>query len=791
MKRVFLSILIFLITFSAFSQESLPIEVQLNSPLNMLSENITPELAYIQTSKDIYENLEDLWFKVYLLDAQHFTPSGLSQTLYMQMLNEKTMHAVWQEKYEIQNGFANGHIFVADSLPEGDYLLAAYTQNSFFNDSSDMKAYRRIHITKEVKVNYAGTENSENAISHSKTKGFQFGTYPESGNLVSGIRSQLAFKAVNKDGTPLDVQGVLYEDSLPLVQFKSTHAGMGSLSFTPKSEKKYHVRILQPKTDSIFLLPAIYPEGITLRLANRNDSLLEFVVSQSPHHNTKKVYLRGQIRGVVYCMATGLLKKNLIIKIPLREFTCQGIAEFTLFNDSLIPVAERLVYINPNKKLNIQTQLSKEKYETREKATLKITVKDENGQPVTTNLGVSVFDKLYQIPGNPENVLAHCYLTSQLKGKIYDPVFYFDPKQKDVPTSLDLLMLTQGWRRYVWSEPAMEHRTKLNVPVIYDGIPGEVHSTARPKKAKKSILQTLMISYPEKNKTQELIFADSSGKFTITPQHLKSGQGDYVYIKPMASEEFKAVANLSDPFQTINELRKTKDINYPQVGVVEAKDLNLADTYVEGHNTIRIAEVTVKAKSQVRLRGKFIGHLDSLAKIKYAGSDYVCLKHKPPILNCWFPLCKKDPKRRAPIDGETVGVIYDLNTQPTDQNYIPNNIDNFYYCCIREKEYHNPNQRFTPEELLKMNNLTLVKGYYPQREFYQPKYDKETEDLTSTDYRNTLFWGPLVITNEKGEATVEFFCSDINSRFTGKIEGVNGSGLLGSTDFEFSVLKKN
>ncbi len=64
----------------------------------------------------------------------------------------------------------------------------------------------------------------------------------------------------------------------------------------------------------------------------------------------QEVYLVGQIRGTVCCVAKGLLKDRLKMKIPLSEFPYQGIAEFTLFNAAQ-PVAERLVYVHPEKKL--------------------------------------------------------------------------------------------------------------------------------------------------------------------------------------------------------------------------------------------------------------------------------------------------------------------------------------------------------------------------------------------------------------------------------------------------------
>ena len=87
-----------------------------------------------------------------------------------------------------------------------------------------------------------------------------------------------------------------------------------------------------------------------------------------------------------------------------------------------------------------------------------------------------------------------------------------------------------------------------------------------------------------------------------------------------------------------------------------------------------------------------------------------------------------------------------------------------------------------------MNNLWRTKGYYRKREFYQP--DEVDIQLSTPDARNTLLWQPSVITDEKGEAEVSFYCSDINTGFTGVVEGGDGAGLLGSGTCEFRVIRE-
>lgn len=87
-----------------------------------------------------------------------------------------------------------------------------------------------------------------------------------------------------------------------------------------------------------------------------------------------------------------------------------------MFDGTMQPIAERLVYVHPEKRLNISIELDKDNYVLREKATLKIKVTDDGGKPIQANLGISVFDKIYVNPADPANILTHCYLTSQIRG---------------------------------------------------------------------------------------------------------------------------------------------------------------------------------------------------------------------------------------------------------------------------------------------------------------------------------------------------------------------------------------
>lgn len=733
------------------------------------------ELVYLQTSKGIYETGEDLWFKAYQLDAQTFGLSNKSQTLYFQMVSEKDS-VVWQEKYLIENGIACGHVYIDEKLPAGDYFLEAYTRHSFYKDTTDILISRKVKILKNI-----SSINQREEVS--KKDSLRFDIFPEGGNLVSGIPTRLAFKATDGKGHPVDVEGILFQDEQPISHFKSSHNGMGVFYFTPSVEKKYRIELKDGKRYS---LPEIYSQGMSLCLSKQNDKYLEFRISQSEGMPKQEVCLLGQIRGMVCCVAQGTLKSNLKIKIPLNEFLYQGIAEFTLFREDMQPVAQRLVYVHPEKKLHISVEPEKKSYAIREKASLKIKVTDEEGKPVQTNLGISVFDKIYSNPADPVNIFTHCYLSSQIRGKIYDPAYYFNEENTDRRQAMDLLLLTQGWRRYVWDSTGSTGHGQM---FLTDEITGIQQIRSKKKsKQEQGTEQLIQISGAEGNAL--FVWADSVGRFVVEPDMMKELQGGYVYLKPMLSDEFKARLQIDDLFPAIDTVRKNRMTFYPVIDPAEEnEERTFIQSVVSKDSTILLDEVTVTGKGRRVFRDKFMGRLDSLAQMNWG--PWVCKHgwlenykdgythhHDPRYCPC---VVDDGEPRTAPVIGKKYPIM--------KAKYYPCNVLGGG-CCFIPEDYQTITYEgaiYSEEELLRMNNLWRTKGYYAKREFYQP--DEVDMQLSTPDARNTLLWAPAVLTDEKGEATVSFYCSDINTEFLGVVEGVDGAGLLGSEKCSFRVIR--
>lgn len=713
--------------------------------LEIYSDSTASTSLYIRISKDTYESMEDLWFKAYAVNAQHQLLSAIDQTLYVQLIHEKKDSIVWQEKYPIEEGITSGHIYLDDLLPEGNYWLCAYSAHSLI-----AKATRRIRIVKNV------TELlRKKTYADSLTQKIQFNLLPEGGHLLSGVTNRIAFKAVAENGLPCLVSGTLLDGDKIITHFKSIHAGMGSFRFRPESGNTYYVRLDAPFADTLYPLPEIRKQGMSFRLLNNNEDSISFRIY---HQGTEKqlFYFRLQTRGITQLMASAEIKDSMDIKLPLQEAT-SGITEVTLFDHHAVPVAERLLYVKQDNRLSITAKLSQKSYGTKRKISLQIHAADEQGKPVIAQLGATAYDRIYHRPTEPNDIQTHYLLFTQLKGNVYDPGYYFDTTHTDRKQALDLLLLTQGWRSYSWSE---EELKRMDKPTLSDST--RIELVALKKKATSS-LQAIMFSDAEQQHSQ-LSTLDNRGSLQLTPEILSlSGN---IYIRHYGEKrdfEWKVF----DPFEQINKIKPWQKINYPLEG--PPKQATAEDQPLLARGSIKLKAVEIQGKTATVFRDKYIGHLDSMAKY-----DGLTDRAHGSWLNCPVAGCSKE----LPIEGKRY-ITWSGPNPPVSHPFSFNSTNTRYVV------YHYP--QYTEEELLKMNGLARIKGYYPNKEFYQPDYDKEQDPLP--DYRNTLLWAPNIITDENGNATLEFFTSDINSAFYGLVEGISANGMLGKATFEFIVTK--
>ncbi len=296
---------------------------------------------------------------------------------------------------------------------------------------------------------------------------------PEGGNLIAGLPARIGFKATGEDGRGADIVGTIYNSKQqPATTFRSIHKGIGSFEFTPQAGENYVAVVELPnKTTKSYPLPQVKSSGTVLRVTAKGNDSLEVTLAASPISPTT-YYLIGQARGVVCYAALISFKGAMIKKTLAKDLFPTGISRFTLLNAEHQPVNERMVYINHRDDLRLSLSTNKPGYTTRDSIGLNLQVTDKTGNPVKGSFAVSVTDNGQVKPDSSGiNLANYLLLTSDLKGGVEDPGYYFSTKTHENITALDDMLLTQSPVGYSWAavfdpktgQPAYAAETEFTV----------------------------------------------------------------------------------------------------------------------------------------------------------------------------------------------------------------------------------------------------------------------------------------------------------------------------------------
>jgi len=309
------------------------------------------------------------------------------------------------------------------------------------------------------------------------------GIYPEGGDLVAGISSRVAVRVRDEFGKPTDVTAVVETSAgKKVAEFDTLHQGMGSFELKPEKNQSYVLKVVKPKgITGQFPIPPCLERGYTLEASVRDGKRIDLVV-RSTENEAMTVVVRS--RGKNFGEQTFQAKKGENnLGFDLSSFP-MGVAQITLFDSKNIERAERLCFVQPKKQLKISIETDKKTYGPREKVSMTVKVSDDRGIPVPAQLTLAVADdSLISFADDKQgHILSKLLLEPDLTGDVFEPSFYFDEKEKKREAAMDLLMLTQGWRRFTWKAVLSDQLPALSFSAERAEIKGVVLSgTGRPE----------------------------------------------------------------------------------------------------------------------------------------------------------------------------------------------------------------------------------------------------------------------------------------------------------------------
>lgn len=391
----------------------------------------SPEKLFVHLDRTYYAAGETIWFKGYLRNATKHSLLDPSNYIYAELLDSTGTVIVRTKIKRDGDGFP-GHINLREELHSGFYTFRAYTLWQL-NRSEDYFFSQKLKI-----LGIGGQIRTQIPESDSLFMDF----YPESGRYFYNHKAVVAFKATDGHGRSVNLFGCLSDGSDNRIPVVTSHDGMGSFTFTPEKGKEYFVELQNGKK---FALTAPEEKGgsIKVRIRNGDVDVNAFALSCG----TCTLIARNADK---FLPLARIPDNGISYRISLPEnFFIPGINHLLLVSQSGQIIAERLFYI-----------FDKSMPDARFTASIdggahgpikgKLELKDNSGVPLDANVSLAVVRGSFSRYIQDDNIVSYMGLSSELKGKINNPGYYFDRtvNERKRTADMDLLMLTQGWRYY-------------------------------------------------------------------------------------------------------------------------------------------------------------------------------------------------------------------------------------------------------------------------------------------------------------------------------------------------------
>ncbi|EMI16929.1 membrane protein containing Alpha-2-macroglobulin, partial [Rhodopirellula maiorica SM1] len=308
--------------------------------------------------------------------------------------------------------------------------------------------------------------------------------FPEGGYLVDGLRNRVYFVARNSLGEPIDIKGeVQSRDGHQVATLQTTRDGMGRFEFVPKRDERYSLRVSSPiDVHNTVRLPAVVKELPVIDTGNGVFDAGEPITMQVRSTVDRNVVVRAVCRGQLVAEQIAKLKPGTNPMTIAVGKTTNGVVRVTVLDADktpALPLVERLVFCRQERELQVEIVESADGLDRSpgESARLTLQVRDETGEPTPAVLGVAVVDDAALRLDDTErpNLRTHFLLTSEIqKPEDLEHANFYLSDTDEAAESVDLLLGTQGWRRFVSGssdQPNVDYREQLVRLLELDGDP--------------------------------------------------------------------------------------------------------------------------------------------------------------------------------------------------------------------------------------------------------------------------------------------------------------------------------
>ncbi len=756
------------------------------------AEKNSPERVYFHYDKASYVAGETIWFKAYLMEG--LLPADETKNIYIDFIDENgtpLLHAL----SPLVDGVTHGQFDIPVDYKSNSIRVRAYTRWMLNFDTAFL-------YNKSLPVIVKGG----NILAENFRIIPALSLFPEGGEIIAGIKNKIAFKADDQWGRPVKIKGILINSKGQVVDsLKVLHDGMGVFYLTPEPGFTYSTKWKDEKgIEHQTPLPEIKDVGVSLQVSVSGSNRI-FQVNFSPE--IARAIDTMHLVGTIYQQPVFNISKPTAsaVKgiIPTRDLPT-GILTITLFDNHWNAIAERITYIkNQDYFFTPQMEVQRWGLNKRAKNEIKIVVPENIG----SNLSVSVTDLAIGTDSS-NTITSHLLLSSELKGNIYNPAYYFSDTTNSINQHLDLVMLTHGWRRFMWEEAlkSKTHRLSYTKDTAYMKLSGNIVGIPAGQIPNDASM-VLMVKQKDKEGQVLLVKILPDGTFSDAATVLfDTAQVHYRFQSPAlkdAGAQFMTGRLAMLPIKITGKIfgrgRDTTG-NYRQWFLA-----NAANNFAEKQKVQLLENVTVKSKgkSPVQLldekytSGLFNGgdsYQFDLLNDPFASttnSVFTYLQGKVAglqISNTGNPGSKPSLQWRGGAPQ-----IY-LDETPVDANFMTGiNVNNIAYIKVFRPPFFGGSgnsgngaiaiytRRGGDEKAEPGAGLASSKvfGYTPIRQFYSPNYASLNPLNEQQDLRTTLYWNPAVTTTpQQPQVILSFYNNDVTKAFRVVIEGFTKDGRL-------------
>lgn len=832
------------------------------------------EKVYLQFDNTSYYTEETIWFKAFVVNASTLKRSE-SRVLYVDLLSPDGV-LLKQEKLMIVAGQADGSLTLYDGAtaqardlrggirgyPSGFYEIRAYTNYMLnFNEEGIFSRVFAVYKKPKQEGHYYD-ENPTIEILQTNTrplreeipdqKDINVSFYPEGGHLIIGQPCRVAFKVTGKNGMGIDAEGTMQNAGLT---FSTVHNGMGTFTFTPQSVRNT-VRFTADGHTANFRLPDAESQGCALQAGTQKDESICFTFHPSIEFKDKELGMTLTCRGEVVDFATITITDQSADHTFNLSQLPEGVIRFSLFDTNGRVIATRSFYHeNPNINVpELKVTANKREYAPFEKIELTFSLADGHGIPFRDRFCLSVRDSRSQANTFNDDLRTNLLMSSDLRGFIEKPSYYFNVENRERLSHLDLLCMVQGWDRYDWSTMAgvdeFTETRRLETGLTLNGwtlngsgnkpLAGvEVKAALAPTDRKQTetysfitgesgyfgfdiglafydkVRFSIKAIAKEKNLfgTSSRIKLERSGRPSV--RRYNPGETVFVGSSTLKSTSHNAQVSVDDGLPTvinietgyilpdveINEHRKYVDYyKFQAYDAVKDVELELdkgnftTDLYgylmEKGYDLVIDKDGMGSDKESLFING-FPAYIYAHTQNRLRDLDYesteltmspsalaanIDMRDIKSVIVYDRPMYQLEAWDLSPLYLEHMNKTIDLEKYEQMNNRSEQSpaIMRVYMVDILLKEEYEI--RAQESNIQQNQRFTTVDGYSRPYSFYSPEYPNGPIP-GDVDYRRTLYWNPNVITNEEGQAHVEFYNSSITKRFNVDAAGITASGV--------------